>query len=259
LALLLLAPSAGAQEEVADTLGFNAPTLEGDWRFRLALNGWIPDSIPITVDAGNKSGSTTLDIGFLLDHLGYVIPLDGEVRKGTFGLYLHTLTFKIVGATDVGPGVIKWNDAGSLIDVGVSYELGSWDLGEGAGAPVVTVEPFVGARLLYDPVNLDVSQAGRSATIDFSNYVPDIGIRTFWDLTDHWNLRVEGDYGGFGVDDNQQTWQAVGLVGYRWPGWGLHWNLQVGYRAMRLFDLKRKGAQVTVDCRGPDVILAMEF
>lgn len=259
VAVLLLAPSVGAQPVPADARGFNAPTLDGDWRVRLALNGWIPDSIPITVHDAGKSSSTTLDIGFILDHLGYAIPLDGEVRKGTFGLYLHTLTFKLVGATDVGTSVIKWNDVGSLIDVGVSYELGRWNLGEGTDPPTVKVEPFVGARLLYDPVDLDVSQVAGSATIDFSNYVPDLGIRTFWDLTEHWNLQVEGDYGGFGVDDNQQTWQAVGLVGYRWPGWGVLWNLQVGYRAMRLFNLKRSGAQVELDGRGPNVIVSMEF
>jgi hypothetical protein len=260
LPILLLAPSVGAQQEAPEARGFNAPTLEGDWRFRLALNGWIPDSIPISVEAGNRSGSKTLDVGFLLDHLGYFFPFDAEARKGTFGVYLHTITFKIVGTVDTGTAVIRWNDAGSLMDVGLSYELGRWDLGGGTGAPVVTVEPFAGARLLYDPVDLNFSQAGRSATVDtFSNYVPDIGMRTFWELTEHWNLHVEGDYGGFGVDDNQQTWQAVGLVGYRWPGWGVHWNLEAGYRAMRLFDLKKNGVEIQLDCRGPDVVLSMEF
>ena len=260
LAIFLLAPSLGAQQVVPEARGFNAPTLEGDWRFRLALNGWIPDSIPITVDAGNKSGSKTLDVGFLLDHLGYALPFDGEARKGTFGVYLHTITFKFVGTTDVGPAAIRWSDVGSLIDVGFSYELGRWDLGGEAGAPVLTVEPFAGARLLYDPVDLDLSRVGRSRTADtFTNYVPDIGMRTFWDLTEHWNLHVEGDYGGFGVDDNHQTWQAVGLVGYRWPGRGVHWNLEAGYRAMRIFDLRKTAAEIQLDCRGPNVILSMEF
>ena len=259
LAILLVATSVGALPE---TRGFNAPTLEGDWRFRLSLNGWIPDAIPITADAGKRSGSNTLDVGFILDHLGYALPFDGEARKGTFGIYLHTLTFKLVGTTDVGPAVIRWNDAGSLMDVGLSYELGRWDLGGGPGARVVTVEPFAGARLLYNPADIDIALArvGRStAASPYSNYVPDIGMRTFWELTEHWNLRVEGDYGGFGVDDNRETWQAVGLVGYRWPGWGVHWNLQVGYRAMRLFDLRKKAGEIQVDCRGPDVVLSMEF
>jgi hypothetical protein len=55
LAILLVAPSVGAQQVAPEARGFNAPTLEGDWRFRLALNGWIPDSIPINVDARGAS------------------------------------------------------------------------------------------------------------------------------------------------------------------------------------------------------------
>lgn len=257
-AILLLAPFVGAQSVAPEASGVNAPTLDGDWRFRLALNGWIPDSIPVSVDTASASGSKTVDVGFLLDHLGYVIPLDGEARKGTFGVYLHTITFRLIGSVNTGTAVIGWDDAGALIDVGLSYELGRWALGGGNGAPVLTVEPIVGARLLYDPVDLTVT--GSSTTIDtLSNYVPDIGIRTFWDLTEHWNVHVEGDYGGFGVDDNQQTWQAVGLVGYRWPGWGVHWNLEVGYRAMKLFDLKESATEIQLSGRGPNVVLSMEF
>lgn len=260
LALLLLAPSVGAQQVAPEARGFNAPTLDGDWRFRLALNGWIPDSIPVSVDAGNRSGTATKDVGDLLDHLGYAIPIDAEVRKGSFGVYAHTMAFKFVGSVDAGPAVIRFSNSGFLMDAGLSYKLGSWDLGGGTDAPVLTVEPFAGARMFYSPVDVNFSRVGRSTTIDsFTNYVPDIGIRTFWDLTEHWNLHVEGDGGGFGVDDNQQTWQAVGLIGYRWPGWDVDWNLQVGYRAMRVFDLKKNSAEVQLDMRGPDVILALEF
>jgi hypothetical protein len=154
----------------------------------------------------------------------------------------------------------RFDDHGALIDVGLSYELGRWHLGEGSGAPVLTVEPIAGARLLYDPVDVDLTRVGISESIDsFSNYVPDIGIRAFVDLTEHWNFEVEGDYGGFGVDDNHETWQAVGLIGYRWPACGVGWNFQVGYRAMRVFDLRKGIADIQIDVRGPDVILGVEF
>ena len=86
-----------------------------------------------------------------------------------------------------------------------------------------------------------------------------IGLRNTWDLTKHWNLKFEGDYGGFGVDNNEQTWQAVGLAGYRWAGWGVHWNFQVGYRAMRLFKLDKGHATFTQDMRGVNIILGVEF
>jgi opacity protein-like surface antigen len=57
-----------------------------------------------------------------------------------------------------------------------------------------------------------------------------IGLRAFVDLTEQWNLRFDGDYGGFGVDDNHETWNLRGLAGYRFRGWGVGWNIQAGYR-----------------------------
>jgi hypothetical protein len=56
-----------------------------------------------------------------------------------------------------------------------------------------------------------------------------IGLRTFWDLTEHWNLRIEGDYGGFGVDDNHETYNFLGLIGYRFRGWGVGWNARLDF------------------------------
>lgn len=109
---------------------------------------------------------------------------------------------------------------------------------------------------MRDPLTIDLGRLGAAG--DLSSTVPTVGLRTHWDLTEHWNLRVEGDYGGFGVDDNHQTWQAVGLIGYRLPGFGAHWNLQVGYRAMRWMDLRRK-ADVIMDLRGAVVVASVEF
>jgi hypothetical protein len=112
-------------------------------------------------------------------------------------------------------------------------------------------------RLSKQPV--EITLRGRKIDDDFSSYVPIIGLRNTWDLTEHWNLKFEGDYGGFGVDDNEQTWQAVGLLGYRWAGCGVHWNLQAGYRAMRLFKLDKPDATFTQDLRGPNIVLSAEF
>jgi hypothetical protein len=44
LVLLLVASSVAAQPVAPEARGFNVPTLKGDWRFRLALNRWIPET-----------------------------------------------------------------------------------------------------------------------------------------------------------------------------------------------------------------------
>lgn len=255
-----VAPSERASEvEAVASNGFNAPTLAGSWRTRIALHGWLLNVLKVSIDTPEGSGSETKDLGWLLSNLDWMLPIDVETRKGSFGAYVHTLAFKLDGTMRSGSADIKWKDEGFLMDLGLSYELGRWALGVKQSAPELRVEPFAGARLLYDPVEIDLSRVGRSTTDDFSNYVPILGLRTFLDLTEHWNLRIEGDYGGFGIDDNHQTWQVLGLVGYRWPGWGVHWNFQVGYRAMRIFDLHKGGDDLKLDARGADVVLAVEF
>jgi hypothetical protein len=249
----------GGEHPVSAHSGFMAPTLEGPWRSRIALNGWLPTTLKITVDTESDSGSVTEDAGWLLDHMDYIIPISGEVRKGSFGAYANLLAFKLTGTLDAGPVRLDWDDHGFLLDVGLSYQLGHWALGTGARAPSLTVEPFAGARLLYDPVDIEVNPGPESTTVDLSNYVPVIGLRTFWDLTEHWNLRIEGDYGGFGVDDNHETYNFLGLIGYRFRGWGVGWNIQAGYRALRLLDLRKNNADLKVDAHGPMVALAIEF
>ena len=249
----------GGEHPVSALSGFMAPTLEGPWRSRIALNGWMPTTLKITVDTESDSGSVTEDLDWLLNHLDYIIPISGEVRKGSFGAYANLLAFKLTGTLDAGPARLDWNDHGFLLDVGLSYQLGHWPLGTGARAPSLTVEPFAGVRLLYDPVDIEVNPGPESTTVDLSNYVPVIGLRTFWDLTEHWNLRIEGDYGGFGVDDNHETYNFLGLIGYRFRGWGVGWNIQAGYRALRLLDLRKNNADLKVDANGPMVALAIEF
>ncbi len=262
VALLLCASAAIAQAEgpehpVPAPEGFMMPTLEGPWRSRIALHGWLPTKIKVCADSGSDSGCETKDLCWLRDSVDWMVAIDIEVRKGSCGAFVHTLGFKLDGTLNAGPAQIDWTDEGVLIDTGLSYELGHWALGGGARAPSLTVEGFAGARLLYDPVDLTVDTG--SETASFSNYVPIFGLRTFWDLTENWNLRIEGDYGGFGVDGNHETWQALGVVGYRFRGWGVGWNIQAGYRAMRLFDLRRNGYDVQVALRGPTVIIAAEF
>jgi hypothetical protein len=240
--------------------GFHVPTLEGDWRFLGKLNAWVPNELHFAYDgpAGGTSNKT-LYLNWLLPALsGYYIPLDFEVRKGSFGLFLHMLFYQIRGDAEVGPLNLRWRNAGQLIDTGVSYELGSWNLGDGPRAPTVTVEPFVGARIFNDPVEVDTALVGGDID-EFSNYVPIIGLNTFWNLTEHWNLSIMGDYGGFGVDSNEQTWKVEGMIGYRWRGWGVGWNVQAGYRAMRFLRLKLKRGRLTFDPRGPVAALSIEF
>ncbi len=239
--------------------GFIGPTLEGDWRFRIALNGWAPTTIEvIATTPGGGGGDLEEDLGWLLDNLKYYVPFDFETRKGSFGVFFHTLFMGLDGQEEIlGPIELDWNLALFVFDVGLSYELGRWKLWDQPKAPELTLEPYFEARIVHLPVSLSV--LGIPIDEDLSSQVPVLGMRAFIDLTEHWNLEFIGDYGGFGVDDNHQTYQGAALVGYRWKGWGAHWNFQVGYRAMRLFEMRQDATDISMDARGPDIVFGVQF
>ena len=240
--------------------GFVAPTLAGDWRVRIGVNAWLPNELPITIKEGGQQEDVTLTLSFLLNNLKYYYPPEVEVRKGSFGAFANMLFWKLRGANQILGGLAEanWNDNGYWIDTGLSYELASWQLTDEPGGPAVTLEPYAAARLVRDPVEVTLPISGTKIT-GFNSVVPIIGLRSFWDLDEHWNVRAEFDYGGFGVDDNRRTWKALGLIGYRWQGWGVSWNLQVGYKATTLFKLNVPGGTVRQEARGADIVFSVEL
>jgi hypothetical protein len=256
--LVAFVPSAHAEVAVPNPDGFMSPTIEGPWRTNISLSAWAPTNIKFQSDNGESKETINKDLSWLLDVIDYEVPFEFEVRKGSFGVYAHLLAFKLSDTIQQGHLRLDYVDKGYLLDTGISYELGHWALD---GASTLTVEPFVGIRHLYDPVDVEISYDSSEAkkTIDLTNTVPLFGLRTFVDLTEQWNLRFDGDYGGFGVDDNHETWNLRGLAGYRFSGWGVNWNIQAGYRAMRLMDAQKEGADLKIDLRGPIALFTVEF
>ena len=74
-----------------------------------------------------------------------------------------------------------------------------------------------------------------SEKVDFDGtkdwFEPFIGLRLGYDLTEHWEVMVRGDVGGFGAGSDF-AWQAFGGVGYRWylKGWSI--AAYGGFRAL---------------------------
>jgi len=244
--------------------GFLSPTLAGDWRFRIAANIWAPNVVQIDVDTARGSGGLNENLKWLLKSMSYYVPVDFAARKGSFGVYAHTLFLGLKGDTQLlegnhilGPIELDWNAPLFLIDAGVSYELGRWRLWDSDRAPELTIEPSFGVRVVHLPASIRV--ADREIVADLNSQVPVVGLRTLIDFNEHWNLELAGDYGGWGADNNKQTWQGVALIGYRLPGWGAHWNFQAGYRAMRFFRYQKGDVEVGMRARGFDFILAVEF
>ena len=259
--LIPFTPSALAEvavHPVPNPDGFMAPTLEGPWRTNISLSAWAPSRVRFQTDNGESKETVNKNLGWLLDVLDYEIPFEVEVRKGSFGAYAHLLAFKISDTIHSGHLSLEYDDQGYLLDAGISYELGHWALGSEA---TLTLEPFAGIRYLHDPVDITIRYESLKAdrTITLTNTVPVFGMRAFVDLTEQWNLRFDGDYGGFGVDDNYETWNLRGLAGYRFRGWGVGWNIQAGYRAMRVMGFQTNAGDVRIDIHGPVALFTVEF
>ncbi len=240
--------------------GLMAPTLEGDWRFRIALDAWVPNVAEFETSTATGGGVVRKDLVWLLKSMYFYLPLDFEVRKGRFGLYYHN--FLIFLRPDdpvevIGPITLDLDLKLMMFDVDLSYELGRWRLWDEPNAPELTLEPYFGVRIIHQPIEIRVGSNKVGGAL--SSQVPVLGMRAFIDLTKHWNLEFIGDYGGWGVDDNHQTWQGAAYLGYRWPGWGVHWNFQVGYRAMRLFELRQVASEISMDVRGANITFGAEF
>jgi hypothetical protein len=240
--------------------GFLAPTLAGDWRFRIAAAPWMPNVAEITASTAAGGGSVRNDLAWLLKSMYFYLPLDFEVRKGNFGLlYKNFLIFLQPNepVEIIGPITLDFDMKLMMFDVGITYDVGRWRLWDSPNAFELTLEPYFGVRIIHIPI--DITVLGSSVDEDLGSQVPVLGLRAFIDLTKSWNLEFIGDYGGWGVDNNHQTWQGAAYLGYRWPGLGAHWNLQAGYRAMRFFEMRQEATDIALDVRGAQITFGVEF
>jgi hypothetical protein len=123
-----------------------------------------------------------------------------------------------------------------------TYRVGTWQVAEfdRAGPLSVAVDPYAGIRYTYLDTELkgklDLPDLGvnakRSAEGDKNWVDPIIGLRTIWRLGERLSLAAAGDIGGTS-QSSDYSWQAIGLVGYRFGLFGTNnANLVAGYRAL---------------------------
>ncbi len=233
---------------------------EAPWRFTFNIYGWAPE-IPVDIKLGPVEEDLPRDLGTLLDDLQFAAMMDFELRKGRIGAYFSPIIMFLEDTENVkGPlqnHKVTIKDQAFLADLGVTYEVGRWHLGKNPNSPTVTVEPFVGARWLIDDFPIKIDPPDRKVKPEITFITPVIGLNTFWDLTEQWGLRIEGDYGGFDVDNVKQTYNALGTVSYRFKIRGVSSHVFAGYRYLHAHYKKEADIKVTV--RGPLVGIGFDF
>jgi len=149
-----------------------------------------------------------------------------------------------------------------LVDYGMSYELGRWDIGAEPGSGIITLEPYAGFRFLHDKIRINVDPGliddGVNVNKTISTNAPIVGLHAQWWFSPKVVLHLFGDYGGFSVDKMDKTYQAIGTLAYHFQWGKLHSKAYAGYRYTHL-ELKDDPIDIEVDVRGPLVGIGFEF
>jgi hypothetical protein len=241
---------------------------EAPWRFNVNVYAWFPKA-PVKIDVGQEE----VDLPESLSNIYSGIQLGGmaeiEVHKGPIGVFASPLYVKLKDSEHV-QGLfekrkVTLEEEVFLMDYGVSYRFRPWHLGKNAAtgySPSIAVEPYGGFRYLHDPIKVKVSPGvfGEGLTvkktIEFNT--PIIGISTHWDLTKRWALRLQGDIGGFHVDNVDNTYQGIGVVGYRFKMWDVSSAVYAGYRYTRVH-YDDDDIEIDVALQGPLLGIGWEF
>jgi len=219
-----LSPAVAAEEKTDKQSG---------WDFHVAPYLW---AVSMNGDATVKGQEADVDVSFsdIWDELNYAFMMEYEARKGRWGLWGNTIYANLgksnadVDGFEIEPTVnALWQGIGGF------YRLGTWGLADAPGkrTPSVTVDTYFGARYTYIDLRLDIK--GLDNVDGDSHWVePLVGIRTRWDLSEHWTINLTGDIGGV-ASGSDFAWNTLGLIGYRFSLLGYK-NAQAvaGYRAL---------------------------
>ena len=238
LAAALAAGLACSPAEAGDAAPAAAP-----WKLSVTPYAWATS---LHGKAGVAGRTADVDVSFsdLLKNLNGAVMLDLELRKGRFALMSDSVYANLEDDSSTGQDRIKIDTTANMLIQGLAatYRVGTWQLAEfdRAGPLSVAVDPYAGIRYTYldtelkgklDLPNLGVN-AKRTAEGDKNWVDPIVGLRTIWKLGDRLSLLAAADIGGTS-QNSDYSWQAIGLVGYRFGLFGTNnANLLAGYRAL---------------------------
>jgi hypothetical protein len=228
------------------------------WRFNANIYGWLPRA-PADVTIGGIEKDLPEDFGTLLSDFVFAAEFEIEVHKGPIGVFVSPIFARLKDSKNVqGPfesREVTVEEKAWIVDYGASYAFGPWDSVKGSK---LTLEPYAAGRYLHDKIRISVSPGStHDRTIEFNT--PVIGLRAHWDFDNPWFLSIVGDYGGFGgVGDVNNTWQAVGKVGYAFNIKGVTTNAFLGFRYLHI-DYSKDLLGINLDIYGPFLGIGVEF
>ena len=216
---------------------------DAPWRFGVDIYGWLPKA-PATIKIdGHEVANLPESFDNIIDSLDMAAMLRFDAHKGPLGFFASPIYYK-GDYSEHFTGLLgerrkfELSEKVWLIDYGVSYEIGRWDIGDKSGSRTATLEPYAGFRFLHDKIKIDVDpgriENGVRVRKTISTNAPIIGLQSRWRLSDRWSLYVSGDYGGFNVDGMDNTYQGIGTVNYHFKWGKVAYKAYAGYRYTHL-------------------------
>lgn len=251
------APTAAADLTPVRTVQAGSPVAERDWSITLSPYLWAAS---LNGDAAVLGLHRHVDVPFrdTLKNLDLGLMGNLEIRRGAFGAYVNGEYVDVSSDEKITSFTIGTGMKSYLVSAGVFYRVYQSELGGNTvfGTPrVLALEPTAGAR--WTRLTGRIRVAGLHVSESESWLDPFVGARVNLDLTDRWNLFMEGDVGGFGAG-SRLSLNGQALLGYRTTLAGYKTMVRAGYRVLHQ-DYRDGGFQWKVTQHGPIIGASIEF
>jgi len=227
------------------------------WRFNLNLYGWLP-AMPTDIRIGDNEIHMPADYDTVLESLRMALMLEAEVHKGPFGVFVTPLYVELDYSQEkqrlIRTRKETLKQQAWLVDYGVAYSIGKWDVGKRS---TFDLAPYAGGRWFHDNVKIEF-KPGPTISREIEFNTPFVGLRGLWDFGNPWLLKIGGDYGGFGIDNVDQTIQMFGSIGYRFKIKEVATRAFLGYRWVN-FEYHKDVVELETDMYGPYLGMGIEF
>jgi hypothetical protein len=210
------------------------------WHLDLTTYLWAPSFSGTT---GVHGFDVPVHFGFIdiIENSDSLIGFEGRlaVRKGRFGAYVDGLWNRVEGDTVTGPfGFLHIDPTLTLTYVEGALFYHAIDIqpdrspdGQDYWGAGLGVDLYAGARYTDIGVKLDIKNINQTIDKNRGWVDPIVGARATVDLSQHWKLMVDSNFGGFGVASDF-TYSGMALVGYDFTMFGFPTTFWAGYKAI---------------------------
>lgn len=259
-ALALFAALAGPPalaDRPAESPAPTAPAEASPWAFNLEMYMWL-----VGVDGKFSAGplNKSVDKNFIdIVNASHSLPLGFmgrfEARYERFGAYLDGNWLQVDlkrKPEPFGKSSLAVDSEMGILDYGVMYRLfGPPDLAnwQGSSGASNRLDLYAGARTIWLDNTLSPQGLPKVST-SVTLTSPVVGARTYVDFGRDFFMKIDGNVGGFGVDNVSFAGGILGSLGYRARLFDLPTAIELGYKALKL-DVSQKSVDTNVLMNGP--------